>query len=37
MKIELPEIPVNYKDDLHNLEYLNEANLILLWLGINLW
>ncbi|MCU4138945.1 MAG: molybdenum ABC transporter substrate-binding protein [Thermodesulfobacteriota bacterium] len=33
MKVELPEIPVNYKDDLHNLEYLNEADLILFMAG----
>ncbi|WP_038054898.1 molybdate ABC transporter substrate-binding protein [Thermodesulfobacterium hydrogeniphilum] len=33
MKIELPEIPVNYKEDLHNLEYLNEADLILFMAG----
>ena len=33
MKIELPEIPVNYKDDLHNLEYLNEADSILFMVG----
>jgi len=33
MKVELPEIPVNYKEDLHNLEYLNEADLILFMAG----
>ena len=33
MKVELPEIPVNYKDDLHNLEYLNEADLNLFMAG----
>lgn len=33
MNIELPEIPINYKEDLHNLEYLNEADLILFMAG----
>jgi len=33
MNTELPEIPVNYKEDLHNLEYLNEADLILFMAG----
>lgn len=31
--MELPEIPINYKDDLHNLEYLEEADLILFMAG----
>jgi len=33
MSTELPEIPINYKEDLHNLEYLNEADLILFMAG----
>jgi len=33
MSAELPEIPINYKEDLHNLEYLNEADLILFMAG----
>ena len=33
MSLELPEIPVNYREDLHNLEYLNEADLILFMAG----
>ncbi len=33
MGVELPEIPVNYKGDLHNLEYLNEADLVLFMAG----
>lgn len=31
--MELPEIPINYKKELHNLEYLNEADLILFMAG----
>jgi molybdate transport system substrate-binding protein len=33
MSSELPEIPINYREDLHNLEYLNEADLILFIAG----
>ena len=33
MSLELPEIPINYREDLHNLEYLNEADLILFMAG----
>jgi ABC-type molybdate transport system substrate-binding protein len=33
MSSELPEIPINYREDLHNLEYLNEADLILFMAG----
>ncbi len=33
MGAELPEIPVNYREDLHNLEYLNEADLVLFMAG----
>jgi len=33
MGSELPEIPINYREDLHNLEYLNEADLILFMAG----
>ncbi len=33
MEVKLPEIPVKYKEDLHNLEYLNEADLILFMAG----
>lgn len=33
MEIEFPEIPVNYKKEFHNLEYLNEADLILFMAG----
>ncbi|PMP97950.1 MAG: molybdenum ABC transporter substrate-binding protein [Thermodesulfobacterium geofontis] len=33
MNIELPEIPINYKEDLHNLEFLEEADLILFMAG----
>jgi ABC-type molybdate transport system substrate-binding protein len=33
MSSELPEIPINYREDLHNLEYLNDADLILFMAG----
>jgi len=33
MSSELPEIPINYREDLHNLEYLNEADLIIFMAG----
>lgn len=33
MDTELPEIPINYKEDLHNLEFLEEADLILFMAG----
>ncbi len=33
MEVKLPEIPLNYKSDLHNLEYLDDADLVLFMAG----